>query len=211
MDNSNTFRQNPEKIDWKADADTLDALGQLCNTRLRAALTSTLRAHVTGDGIHLRFEKIAFVVSDGLITVDFPDWANTEFFALSAFLLRARHVKTAPDWAEKAYSAKKRGPVHPWTGMSFVSPDFSKQPTHASVNRVIVYRCTRERHHVVRNFTERVAFDKAVLLEMKPGHPSTLLFVDDSNIAGLLGLSTNPEEIAEILEDCEVSKEINIT
>jgi hypothetical protein len=57
---------------------------------------------------------------------------------------------------------------------------------------------------VGRDFTERVAFDNAVLLDRETGSPPLLFYVDESSIAGMLGISVDADEIAEVLEGCTV-------
>jgi hypothetical protein len=201
MDRSEPTPSNPSEIEWSVDNETLDALSRLVGQPLRQALCSSLRAHVTTNGLRLRSEKIAIPVSSGLVTIAFPDWADTEHFALNAFRLEARFRETAPEWIHDRYSKKKGGPVWPWTGMEFSAPAFSSPPSTVPVKQVTIYRYRHEERHSERNFTEHVCFDKAVLLE-REDDPSLLLHVDDTSIAGLLGISVDADEIAEVLEAC---------
>jgi hypothetical protein len=70
-----------------------------------------------------------------------------------------------------------------------------------------VYRQEREERNADRGFTERVRFDKAILFEREE-EETFLIFVDDSSIAGLMGVSSDPDEIRRVLKSCTVSTEI---
>jgi len=209
MEHSDDMPTAPAEIEWAADANTLEALSRLVGQPLRSAICSSLRAHlVEGNLPRLRTEKIAIPVSGGLVTVSFPDWADTEHFAMNAFRIEARYLEKAPEWMRAQYSGKKNGPIFPWTGISFREPEFYTSPPSALVERVRMYRYEHEEHNRERGFTERVSFDKAVLFE-QTGAQQLLIFVDASSIAGLLGISGDPDEIRDVLENCTESQIID--
>jgi len=209
MENPDNTHTAPAEIEWGADESTLESLSRLVGQSLRTGLCSSLRAHlVERKPPRLRTEKIALPVPGGLVTVAFPDWADTEHFAMNAFRIEARYLEKPPEWAGGQYSEKKNGPIFPWTGISFREPEFYKSPPSAPVERIVVYRYKREEHNRERGFTERVSFDKAVLFE-QAGDQQLLLFVDDASIAGLLGISGDSDEIREVLEGCKVSQTLS--
>lgn len=205
---SDDMPRAPSEIIWTADECTIDALSRLVGEPVLTILCSSLRTHLTpGRPPRLRTEQVAIPVSGGLVTVGFPDWGDTEHFAINAFRIEARYRETAPEWAQQQYSEKKGGPIFPWTGISFRAPEFYKGPASAPIERVRVYRQEREERNADRGFTERVRFDKAILFEREE-EETFLLFVDDSSIAGLMGISSDPDEIRRVWDGCTVSTEI---
>lgn len=199
---------NPTEIDWRADGQTIDALKRLLGFSLRSGVTSSLRVHLTGDGSQIRTEKVALVGPEGIVTVAFPDWADTERFAMNAFLMEARHTTDAPKWTRGEYVPETGAFSGFWTGLRFEAA-FPNRASPSRIRTITIYRRTRERRDVERGFTERVAFDNAVLLGRETGSPPLLLFVDESSIAGLLGVSVDADEIAEVLEGCTVREVIS--
>lgn len=201
LDHSDMRTTNPTEIDWRADDQTIDALKRLLGFPLRSAITSSLRVHLTGDGPQIRTEKVALVGPEGIVTVAYPDWADTERFAMNAFLLEARHTTDAPEWVRGEYVPETGAFNGFWTGLRFDAA-FPDRASPSRVRTVTIYRRVRERRDVERELAERVAFDNAVLLDRETGSPPLLLFVDESSIAGLLGVSTDADEIADVLEGC---------
>ncbi len=204
-DHPEQLPSNPAKIEWGTDQETLNALRYLIHYPLRSAITSSLRVHLTGDGMQIRTEKVAFVVPGGVVTISFPDWADTEYFAMNAFRMEARFMTAVPEWVRGEYIPETGALSGFWTGLSFEAASFSERSSPSPIKRITIYRRARERQHIERNFTERVAFDNAILFDREPGSPPLLLFVDESSIAGMMGISINAEEIARVLEGCTIS------
>ncbi|HHP7238725.1 hypothetical protein [Longibacter sp.] len=120
---------------------------------------------------------------------------------MNAFLLEARHTTAAPEWTRGEY-IPHTGALHGfWTGVRF-NATTPNRTSPSRIRTISIYRRERERRNVETGYAERVAFDNAVLFRRETGSPPLLLFVDESSIAGLLGISVDVEEMSEVLEGC---------
>jgi hypothetical protein len=127
---------------------------------------------------------------------------------MNAFLMEARHTTDAPEWMRGEYVPETGAFSGFWTGLRFEAA-FPDRASPSCVRTITLYRRVRERRDVEGGFTERVAFDNALLFGRETGSPPLLLFVDESSIAGMLGVSVDADEIAKVLEGCEVREVIS--